>query len=498
VRSVTQLQSKSKREERSGDPRHERVAGCWNCWANGREWVAARWYERRWWGVLLCLAYPAMAVTPLALFVVLQPASDHWRLAEVGVDAAVVAFTLLALQFVLAARLAWVEAPFGLDLLMRFHRTMALVAVALLCAHPVLLAVGGHGWGLLMRWRVHWYVWAGRLALAVLLVHIACGVLRARLSLAYEAWRRLHNVAAMALLGLGFVHSAAMGDDMSTLAGRMIWSGLLTVATGAWLYGKWVRPLLMRCEGSKHLFRVTNVKREGARVWTVDMQPLGGGRRFAYAPGQFQFVRFHGQFIDGQEHPFTIASSPTNGPGISLTIKESGDFTYGIGRSVRVGDQASVQGPMGRFSHVFHPRERELVFVAAGVGITPMISMLRYMAAVRDDEPRRRVVLVYTNRTPADILFQDELREIEAGGWPAMRIVHVLTQPPASWGGETGRVDAQRLLQWSSAAGAGAGAGANEAAFYLCCPPAMTAALIHGLRRRGVSTARIHTDYFSI
>jgi predicted ferric reductase len=125
------------------------------------------------------------------------------------------------------------------------------------------------------------------------------------------------------------------------------------------------------------------------------------GKRFGYAPGQFQLIRFHGRLTGGAEHPFTIASSPARQAGISLTIKESGDFTKDIGL-VRPGDFATVHGPFGRFSHTFHRDEQDLVFVAAGVGITPHISMLRYMSDLR--EPRR-VLLVYASRTPADILF---------------------------------------------------------------------------------------------
>jgi ferredoxin-NADP reductase len=146
-----------------------------------------------------------------------------------------------------------------------------------------------------------------------------------------------------------------------------------------------------------------------------------------------------------------------------------------------------VHGPFGRFSHTFHRDEQDLVFVGAGVGITPHMSMLRYMCDV--GQPRQ-VLLVYASRTPADILFQDELRSMQAGGLPGLKVVPVLSNPPADWPGETGRLDAERLLQLAG--------GPAGKAFYLCCPPAMTEALIRGLGGQGVSRARIHADYFSI
>jgi predicted ferric reductase len=355
---------------------------------------------------------------------------------------------------------------------------------------------------LLTHLRVPWYLWAGRLGLAVLLVHAAAAVLRARLPMGYEAWRRWHNAGALALLGLGFAHSLAIGDDLSTAAGQIVWMMLAAVSVGAWVHGKVVRPVLLRRRGG---FRITAVRSEAPRVWTLELEPAGrDGKRVAYAPGQFQFLRLHGSpRVSGEEHPFTIASSPAAAGrrAISLTIKESGDFTRSL-RHVRPGDAATVHGPFGRFSYVLHPDERELVLVAGGVGITPHISMLRHMAEVR--EARRRVLLVYANRTEADILFREELQAMEAagvggvgvgGGSPLLRIVHLLSDPPADWQGQSGRLDADRLLRLAGGAEA---AVRDDKAFYLCCPPAMTAALINGLRRRGVGAARIHTDYFAI
>jgi len=227
------------------------------------------------------------------------------------------------------------------------------------------------------------------------------------------------------------------------------------------------------------------VKSEALHVWTLTLEP-GGGRSFHFAPGQFQFLRLYGAEVPAEEHPFTIASSPVRSGQISLTIKESGDFTAGIGR-VRPGDRATVHGPFGRFSHTLHPDEEDLVFVAGGVGITPLMSMLRYR---RDRGDSRRVQLAYASRSAADVLFADELESMQAGRYPVLKVVHVLADAPPSWVGETGKLDADRLARLCG--------GVEGKAFYLCCPPPMTAALIRGLRRAGVSPRRVHTDYFSL
>jgi predicted ferric reductase len=423
--------------------------------------------------------YPLLAAAPLVILATLNRVSDHLRTAEVGVDCAVVGFTILALQFVITARLSWVEAPFGLDLILIFHRTMALVATALLCVHPLLVA-REEGWSLLAGLHVHWYIWVGRLTLALLLLQVAVSLSRRVIRLPYDEWRRLHNPMALAILTLGFAHSLAAGDDMHG-GGLFVWGAVMAVGIGFWLYSRVARPRLLL----RNPFRVIDVKLEAPSVWTLTLEPRGD-RSFHFAPGQFQFLRLHGADVPSEEHPFTIASSPARPGRISLTIKESGNFTAGIGR-VRPGDRATVHGPFGRFSHTLHPEEGDLVFVAGGVGITPLMSMLRYM---RDRGEPRRVLLAYASRRAADVLFTNELEAIQAGRYPVLRVVHVLADAPPSWVGETGKLDADRVVRLCG--------GVEGKAFYICCPPPMAASLIRGLRRMGVSPRRIHTDYFSL
>jgi predicted ferric reductase len=440
----------------------------------------APWFAGTVWGAALSAAYPLLVLTPLAAFALLTPRSHRSLAAEMGVDCAVVAFTVLALQFVVSARLRWIEAPFGLDVFLRFHRAMAFVAMALLCLHPLLVA-SEKGWALLTRWQVRWPLWAGRLALLLLVAHAAAAIFRRTLRLRYETWRRLHNAAALLLMAFASWHSLALGDDFEGTAARAVWSALLLVAGGAWVYGRFARPRLLR----RTPYRVVSVTREAPRVWTVTLEPPPG-RPLHYAPGQFQFLRPHTSAVADEEHPFSLASSPSSGGLLCLTIKESGDFTATIGR-LKPGDLAAVHGPFGRFSHVFHPGALDLVFVAAGVGITPFMSMLRYM---RDHRDKRRVLLIYASRQAADIVFRTELASIQADGFPALKTVHVLSQPPADWDEPTGRLDTESLR---SLCGGFAGK-----TFFLCCPPLMTSELIRGLRGAGVGLERIHADYFGL
>jgi NAD(P)H-flavin reductase len=167
---------------------------------------------------------------------------------------------------------------------------------------------------------------------------------------------------------------------------------------------------------------------------------------------------------------------------MTCTIKESGDFTGTIGKT-RIGDQARIEGPFGRFSLVNYPAQ-SLLFIAGGVGITPMISMLRYLRYTGDTRP---AVLIYGNKKEEDILFRDEL-----SGMPEhVSVVHVLSAPESNWQGPTGYV-ATDLIRRE------AGNLLEQADVFLCGPPVMMDKVLESLKELGVAGGRIHYQRFSI
>src|SRR5262249_31802758 len=148
-----------------------------------------------------------------------------------------------------------------------FHRTMAMVATAFLLVHPVLVA-WSEGWWLLTRWHVHWYVWAGRATLALLLIQAAVGLSRRVMRLSYERWQRWHRVFAPTLLALGFAHGLAAGDDAHGGGGLILWAAITAIPFACWLYSRAVRPRLLL----RQPFRVMAVESEAPRVWTLTLE----------------------------------------------------------------------------------------------------------------------------------------------------------------------------------------------------------------------------------
>ncbi len=439
--------------------------------------------ERPWWGALLLLVYTALILLPLAVAALSRPLTDHGFIYELGRSFGLIGLALLALQFLLSARLHWVERPFGLDLLFGYHKAMAVLAIALIALHPVLLVLGGAGWGLLARLDLSWRIWLGKFALLLLLIQVFASIFRPQLRLGFERWRLLHNQATV-IFGLAFIHARYTGGDFQEQAMRTLWWVMLGIAALSYGYHKLIRPSLLR----RRAYRVAEVKQETHNVWTLRLQPPPGRPPFTYRPGQFHFLTlWRGQRgLPVEEHPFTISSSPAQ-DSFASTIKESGDFTATIGHT-RPGDLVSLQGPYGRFTYTLHPDHTHLVFIAGGIGITPFISMLRHM---RDTQADIDILLIYANRTEADIVFRSELDQIAAGGHPRLKVTHVLSHADGQWKGETGYVDRGTIERVVTD-------DLPRRMYYVCGPPPMMTQVISALKNLGIPSHRIAYERFSL
>ena len=111
-----------------------------------------------WSGLSRIAFYISLLIIPLLLLTALRAKTDHGFVYELGKNFALLGFLILALQFLLSARVKWIEGPFGQDILLHFHKWMAVFATSLLLLHPLLLAAGGKGWSLLTALDSPWYM----------------------------------------------------------------------------------------------------------------------------------------------------------------------------------------------------------------------------------------------------------------------------------------------------------------------------------------------------
>lgn len=433
-----------------------------------------RWQEGTASGVCLLVLYVVLALVPVGLALAFEPRTGESFLNELGKGAGMLGFALLALQVALSARLRLLDAPFGLDVVMQFHKGMAILAGALLLSHPFLLALGEDRWYLFTP-GAGWQVNLGQTGLLILILIILCALFFGKLGIQYQVWRHSHK-AAVAVVVIGFAHSLFIGPDLQRLGIRLYWLALLGMAVGLFLFRNVFVPLWGR-----RRFKVVSVERETHDTFTVSLEPQDG-RPLPHSPGQFMWLKLRRPGRPSEEHPFTISSSPTREPPLTATIKESGDFTNTIGLT-RPGDTAGVEAPYGRFSFVHH-EPKAFLFIAGGVGITPILSMLRYL---KDAGNRRQAVLIYGNKTEADIIRRAELDDMPGN----VKVVHVLSRAGTEWQGLKGYIT-QDVIQRQ------AGEVLAEADVYVCGPPPMMDIVVSSVRGLGVPDRRIHYERFAI
>jgi ferredoxin-NADP reductase len=182
-----------------------------------------------------------------------------------------------------------------------------------------------------------------------------------------------------------------------------------------------------------------------------------GHRLPAYLPGQFGFVSLSSAHVSNEEHPFTIASSPTQSDALEIVVRTTGDWTAQL-PNLQPQDGVLFDGPYGLFGHLSISKQTEIIMIAGGIGITPMLSMLRYMA---ESDDQRKITLLWSNQTPDHIVLPDAFEKL-AAQLKGLHIVHVMTRA-SEYSGERGRLDRSKLKRLLS--------GCSRSAAVMVCGP---------------------------
>jgi predicted ferric reductase len=423
--------------------------------------------------------YVVLIIAPL-FFLLIKPApvgSGFWW--DFSAACGFVSATIIATMFVLTARFKQASAPFGIDLIYYVHRLIALVATGFLLMHPIALLIADPRIVFFVRPNASpYHLEAGIGSFVCFVVIMMTSLWRKRLHLEYDVWRRIHVFFALLAVILALIHIQGVGHYVNTFANTALWVLITLSCLVLFLYVRLCKPLWLKA----HPYRVVGLVREDGDAWTLTVKP-DGHAGFQFMPGQFAWLTLWSTPFAMKEHPFSIASS-AEADEMSFTIKELGDFTRKI-HEVEIGQVAYVDAPYGAFSTDRLPANG-YVFVAGGIGIAPIMSMLRTLAD-RGDE--RSLLLIYAYNTWEGMTFRDEITELQQR--LHLEVVFVLKRPPSGWTGESGVLSRDILERHITNA-------YQSFEFLICGPVAMLEVAERALNGMDIPLMNIHSELFDL
>ncbi|WP_413755990.1 1,2-phenylacetyl-CoA epoxidase subunit PaaE [Streptomyces sp. MMBL 11-3] len=247
-------------------------------------------------------------------------------------------------------------------------------------------------------------------------------------------------------------------------------------------------PARVRRRPAFHALRVAAVQRlcEDAAAVSFEI-PAELAAEFAFAPGQSLTLR---RVVDGRDErrSYSICSPAGAAPRIGVRVVPGGLFSAWLVREVRPGDTVEVMAPTGAFTPDLTAPGHH-VLVAAGSGVTPMLSIAESVLAA---DPRSAVTLFYGNRRTDTVMFADELADLKDLYPARFQLAHVLSREPREAEVLSGRIDAERL----AALVASLVDVRTADHWWLCGPQGMVLDAQRVLAGLGVPGDRVHRELF--
>src|SRR5947209_7275217 len=378
----------------------------------------------------------------------------------------------------LMARIPPLERGIGADRLARWHAMGGRYTVCLAVAHGLLIT-----WGYAVTAHSNVVSETGTLLTSypdvlaasvagLLLVGVGISSMRAaRKKLRYETWYYLHFYTYLAI-ALAFSHQFADGAEfMNNRAARVVWGGMYAAVAAAILWYRFVTPVR---QAMRHRLRVQSVVRESRDTVSVVIS----GRHLAELgaeAGHFFRWRFLTRELWWTSSPYSL-SAPVVGDRMRITVKTQGDHSRALA-GMRRGTRVFAEGPYGAMTAAVR-RNRKVLLVAGGVGITPLRALFQTLPAARGD-----LTLVYRASTDADVVFRRELEQLAERRGANLHFV----------------VGSRRQLGHDPLSATSLSGVVSDLAghdVYLCGPTGMAETVKKSLRTAGVPGRQIHHESF--
>lgn len=287
----------------------------------------------------------------------------------------------------------------------------------------------------------------------------------------------VHRLSVLAVLAI-FIHMMSVGFVRSNIVLSVL-SGLYVIlAVGGYLASNVSKELL-----PKYILRQCSER--NSSVHELEFEPQKGF--LTYQAGQYVFVRFVKSALPKESHPFSFTSAPIKGSvSLQVMVKNSGDYTSLINK-LKSGDIATLEGPYGNFmDRNTALADTPLVMLAGGIGITPILSILRDQM---ETQPSRNIVLAWGLATQKDLLLLDELQNM--GQKNPNFFYHIIFSREHVEPFDFGRISPKYLQS------IGVNVLYPKADFFICGPAPMMDSMKRILKDNNVSSDKIHIEEFS-
>jgi predicted ferric reductase len=411
---------------------------------------------------------------------------------ELSSSLAMIGFNIILIEFWLSGRVKLLSKILGIDWVLQVHQLFARTALVFLLVHPFMYTLPSQPVWMMSAPHQNFLGLTlasgltGMLSLFALICLVGLAITRKSSEISYEAWRLSHVILALIVATVGFFHTIDAGRYAQELWMNVYWQLMLGLAllTVAWTYI--VKPLIQ----SKNAYEVMSIKQVSMGIWELVLKHPAA-KQMNYQAGQFAWLKI-GSSSPMPENPFSIAScSKKNSSEISFLIKGVGDFTHQIGQ-LQIGQKMFVDGPYGNFGvEAFSVKHDQQVMIAGGVGIAPMISILRQMERDQDTSlMNKQILLIYGNRVVEQAVNLKDMVKLES--FKNLEVVHLVSEPTSDWQGLTGVLDATTLERILSANQINP----KTAQFLICGPAEMIDSVETSLDQFGAPLTNIASEKF--
>ena len=190
----------------------------------------------------------------------------------------------------------------------------------------------------------------------------------------------------------------------------------------------------------EHKLKIIKIIDETPNVKTFRVE-IPKDTEIDFFPGQFFMVRFEDN--PKLQRAYSIASSPEQKSYMDITLDLVGEFTKILWKT-KVNDYLIFKGPYGKF-YFNETMKNDLVLICGGLGITPMMSLIRYCD---DKKLQNKINLLYSIKTPKDIVYNEEIKKIKEQNDNFSYLTTITRpKPEHNWTGKTGRIDLELLKE---------------------------------------------------